>query len=65
MTAPLVRGHPPVDPPTAIIPYASLTTGAAPQAALLGLEALLGLDAMCNTEEQPEGMHQLMQKLQL
>ncbi len=59
MTAPLVRGHPPADPPITIIPYASLTIGAAPQAALLGLEA------MCTTEEQPEGMHQLMQKLQL
>ena len=59
MTAPLARVHPPVDPLITIIPYASLTIGAAPHAALLGLEA------MCTTEEQPECMHQLMQKLQL
>ncbi len=61
MTAPLVRGHPPVDPPITIsTPYPSLTTGAAPHPALLGLEAPLGLDAMCNTEEQSEGMPQLL-----
>jgi hypothetical protein len=60
MTALLVRGHPPTDPPITInTPYPSLTIGAAPHPALLGLEA------MCNTEEQSECMHQLMQKLQL
>ncbi|KAA6426009.1 MAG: hypothetical protein FRX49_03861 [Trebouxia sp. A1-2] len=44
MTAPHARGHPPVDPPITIISCASLTIGAAPHAALLGLEA------MCITE---------------
>lgn len=65
MIAPLARGRPPTDPPNTIIPHASLTIGAAPHIALLGLEALLGLAAMCTTEELPECMQQLMQKLQL